>query len=214
MSICIPDTSAFLTVSHRQTCFASVLQEISRAKANILLSSVQNDFQGMLGRKYAIVSGVCEQIKRKSVSAGSLAESLRKEFKGWSSEEIEALSDLARRFVDCAKESDVKYSEVMSDLVGLLVVEPMSIFQTVLEKYGFQLRDDNWVEKHHRLKKTFEEEFSTLVEIDRTIISQAYAVRQSSDDKLQVQVVTTKQNWKFLNSKPIKGFGVNVICKK
>jgi hypothetical protein len=214
MSICIPDTSAFLTVSHRKTCFATVLQEISRAKANILLSSVQNDFQSSLGRKYAIVSSVCEQIKRKPASASSLGELLACEFESWSSEEIEKLCDLARRVVDCAKESDVKYSEAMSDLVGLLVVEPMSIFEAVLEKYGFQLRDDNWMEKHHRLKEDFEEEFSTLVEIDRTIISQAYAVRQTSNDKLQVQVVTTKQNWKFLNSKPIKGFGVNVICGK
>lgn len=214
MSICIPDISAFLVVSHKQTCSASVLQEISRAKANILLSSVQVGFQGMLGKKYAIVSVVCDQIKRKSVSAGSLAESLKKELRDWSSEDVEALCDLARRVVDDAKESDVKYSERMSDLVGLLVIEPMSIFETVLEKYDFQLREDSWAEKHHRLRETYPEEFNTLKEIDRTIISQAYAVKQSSDDKLQVQVVTTKRDWKFLNSKPIKGFGVNVLCKK
>jgi uncharacterized protein with PIN domain len=214
MSVCIPDTSALMAIAQKETCHNSVLQEISNASSRILLSLVYEEFRAVLAQKFVIIQQACGKAMKKQLSEDELTELIKQNFGYLDPKQMRKLLELTKRFAHRSRCSATAHSKVMSELLGLILLEPINNFEELRKKLKFQDRDDDWSESLHSLSSTFGSEFNALSETDKKIISQAFSVKRAWSVKACIQLVTMDKKWKFIQSGIIKSFTVNIFERK
>ena len=205
MSVCIPDTSVLLAIAQDEPCHESLLKQIEGTKTRILLSVVDYEFESLLGKKFDSVMKAYESVKKETTRYSwndakvetELGKILEKIYKRASEEQVLRLKKLVIKLMDNV---GVEYSETMSLILHLVILEPEGLYSKIRAEYTFVPRRDAWKEKEGWLRSRIGRQlFRMLGETDRAIISQALTVKELSFGDQHVLMITTDCKWEEVN---------------
>lgn len=205
-----------MVISQDEICSNHILEEINRSKKRILLSLVEKEFKTKLGVKYTIVKETCEHARNMKISEDRMEKILEKTYRYKHEEQRRRLLEISKRVVKLTEGGGVDHIEVYSALFDLIIIKPMDVYEEIKEKYDFEIRDDNWLEKEYWLKSKLGPKLFYNLKNDGPIISQAITVKEMTYKERHVVMITTDTGWVLVRYKlsGVKSFGFIIFKRK